>query len=79
MCLWIEITVLVVQVLALLGLLYLSYKNRILAKKALRKANEIGKHAKKVHRMVHDAVGEPPPPLVLDDPKPSLLSDLEKL
>ena len=75
---WAGVALLVVQTLALLGLVHLNLKNRRTAKSALRKVKEIGKHASKVHRMVNDAVGEPPPPMVMEDPEPSLPSDLEK-
>lgn len=70
MCWWglVEVGVLFVQTLALIGLFYLNYKNRKIARQALRKANEIGKHAEKVHGMVKNAVGEPPPPSVPDPP-----------
>jgi hypothetical protein len=50
----------------LVGLLYLNYKNRKIAKQALMRANEIGKHAANVHAMVDNAVGQPPPPSIPD-------------
>lgn len=71
------VAILVVQALVLLALFRVNLENRRVAKAAMRKQQEIFDHAAKVHKMVENAVGEEPPPTI-DDPKPSLLYDLEK-
>jgi hypothetical protein len=67
-CWWgfLEITIDFVWMCCLVGLFYLNYKNRKIAKQALIRANEIGKHAANVHAMVDHAVGQPPPPSLPD-------------
>lgn len=79
MCWWgqVEVVILVIQAAALVGLFYLNYKNRIVAKKALECAYEVDKHTKNTNAIMGNALGQPPPPSV-PGPKPSLLRDLEE-
>ena len=75
MCVWglVEIAVISVQTLALIGLFYLNYKNRQLARRGVANTEA----AKESAAIISRVVGEPAPP-VIPDPPPTKESDLER-
>jgi len=81
---WVEVSVLFVQMVALVGLFYLNHKNRKLAEKgvagvleSLSSMHSVEENAALISRVVDTAIAEPGPGIV-PNPPPTKESDLDK-
>ena len=66
------VALLIVILLQGMALIYLNQKNRKLAREGVAAVLATRNHAKRVHRIVDDAIGKPPPPTIPDPPPSDL-------